>query len=98
MFRVLGRGFDSRHLQTFDMKNNYNFFSNRECKYFPCHEMPNDNGFNCLFCYCPLYFLDDRCGGNFKYIGVKNIKNCADCHLPHLPEYYDIIVSRLKEV
>jgi len=78
------------------MKNNFNFFSNRECKYFPCHETPNDDDFNCLFCYCPLYFLDGKCGGNFKFSGAKNVKNCTDCNLPHLPEYYDIIVSRLS--
>jgi Zn-finger protein len=50
-----------------------------------------------MFCFCPLYFLNDKCGGNFKYSGEKGIKNCTDCHLPHLPEYYDTIMSKLKE-
>jgi len=77
------------------MENSYRFFSNHACKYFPCHKMPNDNDFNCLFCYCPLYFWGDKCGGNFKY-SDKGVKNCMDCHLPHLPEYYDTIVSKLK--
>ena len=79
------------------MKNSHKFFSNRECKYFPCHTAPDDNNFNCLFCYCPLYSLGEKCGGNFKYKGVKNIKDCIGCHLPHLPEYYDTILSMLKE-
>jgi Zn-finger protein len=42
--------------------------------------------------------LGDQCGGNFSYSGEKAIKNCIDCHLPHLPEYYDTIVAKLKEV
>ena len=79
------------------MENSYRFFSNHECKYFPCHKMPNDNDFNCLFCYCPLYFRGDKCGGNFKYSKDKGVKNCTDCHLPHLPEYYDTIVLKLKQ-
>ena len=79
------------------MENNHKFFSNRECKYFPCHPMPENNDFNCLYCFCPLHFLGDKCGGNFKYSGNKKVKNCADCHLPHMPEYYDTIVSKLRE-
>ena len=35
-------------------------------------------------------------GGNFWYSGVKRIKNCSDCHLPHIPEYDDTIMSILK--
>ena len=79
------------------MKNNFKFFSNTECKYFPCHTKPDRESFNCLFCYCPLYFLDDECGGNYTYSGKKGIKNCMECYLPHLPEYYDTIVSKIKE-
>jgi Zn-finger protein len=41
--------------------------------------------------------LGENCGGNFKYSGVKKVKDCSDCHLPHIPEYYDIIISKLKE-
>ena len=83
-------------------KNRHSFFCNNECKYFPCHKMSDNNiqennNFNCLFCYCPLYFMGDKCGGNFKYSGDKNIKDCKDCNLPHIPEYYDVIISKLKE-
>ena len=79
-----------------NMKNSYKFFSNRDCKYFPCHSLPDIDNFNCLLCFCPLYLLRD-CGGNFKYTGAKRVKTCADCHLPHLPEYYDTVVSKLKD-
>jgi Zn-finger protein len=79
------------------MKNSYRFFSNLECKYFPCHTIQDNSNFNCLFCYCPLYFLGEECGGNFKYSGEKKVKDCSDCHLPHIPEYYDTVLSRLKE-
>ena len=74
------------------MENNHKFFSNKECKYFPCHTMPENGDFNCMFCFCPLYFLGNKCGGNFKYSGDKGVKNCMECHLPHTPDYYDIIV------
>jgi len=79
------------------MENNYRFFYNGECKYLPCHKTPDEGRFNCLFCYCPLYSMGERCGGNFKYSGAKKIKDCEDCHLPHLPEYYDVIMKKLTE-
>ena len=78
------------------MENNYRYFKNINCKYFPCHTIQKNDNFNCLFCFCPLYFLGDTCGGNFKYSGEKQIKNCTDCNLPHLPEYYDTILAKLK--
>ena len=74
------------------MENSHRFFENRECKYYPCHNMVSPC--NCLFCYCPLYHLGDKCGGSFKY--YKEIKSCVNCHLPHLPEYYDTITAKLK--
>jgi len=78
------------------MKNSYSFFENRSCKYFPCHNGAKKGEFNCLFCFCPLYALGDKCGGNFEY--VKDLKVCADCHLPHTPKYYDVIISKLIEI
>jgi len=80
------------------VENSHKFFSNAGCKYFPCHKISDGNNFNCLFCYCPLYFLGGKCGGNFKYSGgEERIKTCAGCHLPHLPEYYDVIIKKLKQ-
>ena len=48
-------------------KENYKFFSHRECEFFPCHKVSDEESFNCLFCYCPLYALGKECGGNFTY-------------------------------
>ena len=79
------------------MENSYRFFKNKECKYFPCHTTPEKDEFNCLFCFCPLYLLGDGCGGAYLRSGAKNTKDCSDCHLPHMPDYYDTIVSKLKE-
>ena len=79
------------------MKNSYKFFSNSDCKYFPCHNTLESDNFNCIFCYCPLYFMGEKCGGNFIYSGVKQIKNCKDCNLPHNPEYFEIVMSKLKD-
>ena len=44
-----------------EMENSHRYFRNVDCAYFPCHEVKNPEEFNCLFCYCPLYFIED-CG------------------------------------
>ncbi|MDF2520077.1 MAG: metal-binding protein [Clostridia bacterium] len=74
------------------MKNNYRFFQNKECEYFPCHKVKNDENFNCLFCYCPLYFLEE-CGGN--HIDNMGIKDCTNCLIPHSENGYDYIVDKI---
>lgn len=82
------------------MENSHRFFNNRDCKYFPCHKEPKPEEFNCLFCFCPLYSMGrDRgedCGGIFEY--RKGVKLCMDCHLPHMPEYYDVIIDELNSI
>ncbi|MDO4458465.1 MAG: cysteine-rich small domain-containing protein [Clostridia bacterium] len=76
---------------------NYKFFSHKECEFFPCHECENPDEFNCLFCYCPLYALGNRCGGNFK-IMENGIKDCSECIFPHRKESYEKIVERWPEI
>ena len=44
------------------------FYTNKECEYYPCHPVPEGTEFNCLFCFCPLYMLGRKCGGNFTYL------------------------------
>ena len=73
----------------------HRFFSNRACTYFPCHAGGDPETFNCLFCYCPLYF-DKDCGGNGRRL-ASGVKDCSQCLRPHLPEAYDEILDRLKE-
>jgi Zn-finger protein len=81
------------------MNNSDKFFRNTGCKYFPCHDLCPPERFNCLFCYCPLYFLGDQCGGAFEYTGnAKQIKNCTHCTFPHDPDNYDRIIAKLKEM
>ena len=46
---------------------NYKYFAHKDCEYFPCHEGADPENFNCLFCYCPLYLLGDKCGGSFTF-------------------------------
>ena len=60
----------------------YAYFSHKKCEYFPCHKGADPEDFNCLFCYCPLYALGEKCGGNFKY-NEKGFKDCTNCQLPH---------------
>lgn len=79
------------------MKNSFKFFKNTDCVCFPCHEGVDPDRFNCLFCFCPLYFLGERCGGDFEYTS-KNIKCCTRCRFPHEPDNYETIIERLKEI
>lgn len=75
----------------------YKFFNNNKCEYFPCHKTNDPENFNCLFCYCPLYALKDKCGGNFKYT-EKGIKDCTNCTLPHKRDNYDYIIGKFQEI
>ena len=80
------------------MENSERFFSNISCRYFPCHKWPKDEPFNCLFCYCPLNYLE-KCPGNPHWIEKpdgRKIKDCTDCAFPHRPENYDVIIEWLK--
>lgn len=79
------------------MKNSYSFYNNHQCQYFPCHKVDDKDNFNCLFCFCPLYSLGDKCGGDFCYTD-KGIKDCSNCVIPHSPESYYYIMDKLKEV
>ena len=77
--------------------SHYDFFQNRECEYFPCHEGADPDNFNCLFCFCPLYALGDRCGGGFSYT-ENGIKDCSCCLKPHRRESYDRIMEKMPQV
>ena len=73
------------------------FYQNRECAYFPCHKTAETDNFNCLFCYCPLYALGDKCGGNFIYTQT-GIKDCSGCLRPHKRECYGSIMEQMSQV
>ncbi len=75
----------------------YAFFQNRACKSFPCHKGVREEDFNCLFCYCPLYALGERCGGNYHYT-ERGVKSCVNCSFPHVREHYDAVLARYPEL
>ena len=79
------------------MSQNYKLINHKECEYFPCHKTNDPDNFNCLFCYCPLYALKDKCGGNFRYT-EKGIKDCTNCTLPHQRDNYDYIIGKFKDI
>ena len=76
---------------------NYKFFQNKDCEYFPCHKTSDPDNFSCLFCYCPLYALGDKCGGNYSYTR-EGIKDCSACLIPHRRENYDKIMEKMDLV
>ena len=75
----------------------YSFFQHKECEYFPCHETQHPEDFNCLFCYCPLYALGEKCGGNCVY-GPGDIKDCSNCLVPHGRNSINYITSRFMDL
>ena len=75
----------------------YSYFQNRECEYFPCHKGADPENFSCLFCYCPLYALGDRCGGAFRYTETGE-KDCSRCQIPHKRENYGRIANRYSDL
>ena len=79
------------------MNQNYKFFNHKDCEYFPCHKTNDPDNFNCLFCYCPLYALKDKCGGNFWYTD-NGIKDCSNCFLPHRRDNYDYIIRKFQDI
>lgn len=78
------------------MKNNFAYFQNTECEYYPCHQTENEF-FNCLFCYCPLYALGEGCGGNFTYT-AEGIKDCSHCMIPHSEGGYLYVMSKFEAI
>ena len=77
------------------MSNSYKFFENKECKYYPCHKGIEE--INCLFCYCPLYSMENCPGRNeYKEINGRRVKVCTECTFPHNPENYEKVIETLK--
>ncbi len=76
------------------MENSSRFFRNTACAYFPCHPNADPETFNCLFCYCPLYFLPECLGAPRRT--ATGVKDCSHCRVPHQPETYDHIVEKLS--
>lgn len=75
---------------------NFKFFAHKDCEYFPCHQVKDEDEFNCLFCYCPLYAMGKDCGGNYLYL-ENGVKDCSDCSVPHRKDNYDYMMSRLMK-
>lgn len=71
----------------------YKYFKNDKCQYFPCHDVSEEKKaeFNCLFCYCPLYCIQD-CGGNYEVL-LNGKKDCTSCTLPHFD--FEFVISKL---
>ncbi len=76
---------------------NYEFFQHKDCEYFPCHQGIAEEDFNCLFCYCPLYALGDKCGGDFVYLD-NGVKDCSNCLRPHCREKCSGIQKQVMQV
>jgi len=80
-----------------DLRSSHRFFQNTACRYFPCHKTQDPTRFSCLFCYCPLYALGDRCGGSFVYT-ENGIKDCSGCLRPHREENYEAILNEMDKI
>jgi Zn-finger protein len=67
-------------------------FENKECKYYPCHNLKY---MNCLFCFCPLYNYEN-CGGIYAF-KEDGLKDCSKCLLLHNKDSYDYITKQLAK-
>ena len=77
--------------------SNYDFFQHKTCEYFPCHPGADTDTFSCIFCYCPLYALGDKCGGDFTYTN-DGFKDSTFCQRPRKRENYTSICKQLQKV
>lgn len=73
------------------MIESHRFFENVNCEYYPCHEATR---INCLFCFCPLYHMQD-CGGSYHLLD-NGIKDCSGCISTHEEAGYDFVIEKLK--
>lgn len=77
-----------------DLKQSNKIFTNEKCEYFPCHKIKDSVQFNCLFCYCPLYFVP--CPGTYTRLDDGK-KDCSKCVVPHVGERsWEIMNEYLK--
>lgn len=79
------------------MTDTSTFFTNKACRYYPCHDLTE---INCLFCYCPLYSLP-RCPGTYHVVTTKDgrrVKSCIDCTFPHRKENIPEIFRHLRGI
>lgn len=77
-------------------KNNYSYFENRDCEYYPCHAGTDE--LNCLFCYCPMYRFE-KCLGNPEYKEKSDghkVKVCTRCTFPHNRDNYSKVMEYLR--
>ena len=77
--------------------SHYDFFQHKQCEYFPCHAGADPETFSCIFCYCPLYALGERCGGNYRYTET-GIKDCSGCLRPHRRENYEAMTKQMEGI
>lgn len=74
-------------------EHSHRYFTNRDCDYYPCHGL---EGQNCLFCFCPLYWLPVDCGGDWK-LTDSGVKDCSGCLKPHDTGGYEFVLGKLRE-
>ena len=80
------------------MGHNYKFVQNKKCEFFPCHQGVKEEGFNCLFCYCPLYALKENCGGNPTFL-EDGTKDCSNCTITHQKgSSYDHVMKKIDKI
>ena len=55
---------------------------NKDCVYFPCHDIIED----CTFCYCPFYPCDNTERGEWIHNKAEKIWDCSNCNWIHLKD------------
>ena len=73
-------------------KDKFKYFEYKECEFYPCHV----EGQNCLFCYCPLYWIPIDCEGKYRVLR-DGIIDCSNCTKPHDSDGWDFVQNKLRE-
>ena len=63
-------------------KNNLHTMINKDCVYFPCHDIIED----CTFCYCPFYPCNNIKRGKWIQDKSEKIWDCSECNWIHLKD------------
>jgi precorrin-3B C17-methyltransferase len=66
---------------------------NLGCKYYPCHQHPQ----NCTFCYCPFYPCGDPSTGG-HWIKEKKVWSCDQCTWIHQDNTVQCIEGKLPSI
>lgn len=74
---------------------NWKHLQDTKCEFFPCHKLDDPSKFNCRFCYCPAFLIDNCPGieGGYAVILENGYKDCSACTINHNVDTFNVILD-----